>query len=172
MKNLNEDLKTGKLKQAYLLYGEENYLKRQYKERITKALLGEDDTMNYAYYEGKGINLKEVIDLAETLPFFAERRLIVFENTGLFKSAGADLADYIVEGKNIRDNEVLAKHADWVEEFLPKYEKVTRENIDTILQEEVGLVFSKVLEDAGVYKCTEKGRQDFGKFLHSVGFEG
>ena len=88
MKNLNEDLKTGKLKQAYLLYGEENYLKRQYKERITKALLGEDDTMNYAYYEGKGINLKEVIDLAETLPFFAERRLIVFENTGLFKSAG------------------------------------------------------------------------------------
>ena len=95
MKNLNEDLKTGKLKQAYLLYGEENYLKRQYKERITKALLGEDDTMNYAYYEGKGINLKEVIDLAETLPFFAERRLIVFENTGLFKSAGADLADYI-----------------------------------------------------------------------------
>ncbi len=95
MKNLNEDLKTGKLKQVYLLYGEENYLKRQYKERITKALIGEGDTMNYAYYEGKGIPLKEVIDLAETLPFFAERRLIVFENTGLFKSAGADLADYI-----------------------------------------------------------------------------
>ena len=106
------------------------------------------------------------------------------ENIGLIEVMGlavlpsrlktelADLADYIVEGKNIRDNEVLAKHADWVEEFLPKYEKVTRENIDTILQEEVGLVFSKVLEDAGVYKCTEKGRQDFGKFLHSVGFEG
>ena len=102
MKNLNEDLKTGKLKQAYLLYGEENYLKRQYKERITKALLGEDDTMNYAYYEGKGINLKEVIDLAETLPFFAERRLIVFENTGLFKSAGADLADYINNGGEVK----------------------------------------------------------------------
>ena len=58
MKNLNEDLKTGKLKQAYLLYGEENYLKRQYKERITKALLGEDDTMNYAYYEGKEDKVK------------------------------------------------------------------------------------------------------------------
>ena len=97
MKNLNEDLKTGKLKQVYLLYGEENYLKRQYKERITKALIGEGDTMNYAYYEGKGIPLKEVIDLAETLPFFAERRLIVFENTGLFKTAGAELADYIKE---------------------------------------------------------------------------
>ena len=106
------------------------------------------------------------------------------ENIGLIEVMGlavlpsrlktelADLADYIVEGKNIRDNEVLAKHADWVEEFLPKYNQVTRETIDQILQEEVGLVFSRVLEDAGVYKCTEKGRQDFGKFLHCVGFEG
>ena len=51
--------------------------------------------MNYAYYEGKGVEIREVIDLAETLPFFAERRLIVFENTGLFKSSGADLAEYI-----------------------------------------------------------------------------
>ena len=51
--------------------------------------------MNYAHYEGKNINVREVIDLAETLPFFAERRLIVFEDTGFFKSAGAELADYI-----------------------------------------------------------------------------
>lgn len=51
--------------------------------------------MNYAYYEGKNTDIKEVIDLAETLPFFAERRLIVFEDTGFFKSSGADLADYI-----------------------------------------------------------------------------
>ena len=55
------------------------------------------DTMNYAYYEGKGVEIQEVIDLAETLPFFAERRLLVFENTGFFKSSGADLADYIKE---------------------------------------------------------------------------
>ncbi len=98
MKSLNEDLKTGQLKQVYLLYGEENYLKRQYKERLTKAIFPDGDTMNYAYYEGKGVDIKEVIDLAETLPFFAERRLIVFENTGFFKSAaGADLADYVKE---------------------------------------------------------------------------
>lgn len=95
MKSLNEDLKTGKFKQIYLLYGEEAYLKKQYKERFIKAMLPEGDTMNYAYYEGKNTDIKEVIDLAETLPFFAERRLIVFENTGFFKSAGADLADYI-----------------------------------------------------------------------------
>lgn len=95
MKSLNEDLKTGKFKQIYLLYGEEAYLKKQYKERFIKAMLPEGDTMNYAYYEGKNTDIKEVIDLAETLPFFAERRLIVFEDTGFFKSAGSELADYI-----------------------------------------------------------------------------
>ena len=97
MKSLNEDLKTGQFKQIYLLYGEENYLKKQYKERFVKAMLPDGDTMNYAYYEGKGVDIKEVIDLAETLPFFAERRLLVFENTGFFKSSGADLADYVKE---------------------------------------------------------------------------
>ncbi|MDD3404388.1 MAG: DNA polymerase III subunit delta [Hespellia sp.] len=95
MKSLNEDLKTGEFKQVYLLYGEENYLKKQYKDRLTKAMLPEGDTMNYAYYEGKGIEVNEVIDLSETLPFFAERRLIVFENTGFFKNAAPELADYI-----------------------------------------------------------------------------
>ena len=70
-------------------------MKKQYKDRFIKAMLPEGDTMNYAYYEGKNTDIKEVIDLAETLPFFAERRLIVFEDTGFFKSSGADLADYI-----------------------------------------------------------------------------
>ena len=97
MKSLNEDLKTGQFKQIYLLCGEEGYLKKQYKERFVKAMLPEGDTMNYAYYEGKNTDIKEVIDLAETLPFFAERRLIVFENTGFFKSSGSELADYIGE---------------------------------------------------------------------------
>ena len=97
MKSLNEDLKTGQFKQIYLLYGEEAYLKKQYRDRLTKALLPEGDTMNFAHFEGKGVDVKSVIDLSETLPFFAERRLIVFDNTGFFKSAGADLADYIKE---------------------------------------------------------------------------
>ena len=95
MKSLNEDLKTGKFKQIYLLYGAEAYLKKQYKDRFVKAMLPEGDTMNYAYYEGKNTDIEEVIELAETLPFFAERRLIVFEDTGFFKSSGAELADYI-----------------------------------------------------------------------------
>lgn len=95
MKSLNEDLKTGQFKQIYLLYGEEAYLKKQYKDRFMKAMLPEEDTMNLAYYEGKNTNPKEIIDLAETLPFFAERRVIVMENTGFFKNASPELAEYV-----------------------------------------------------------------------------
>ena len=95
MKSLNEDIKSGKFKNVYLLYGEEAYLKKQYKDRMTKAIIPDGDTMNYAYYEGKGINPAELVDLAETMPFFAERRLIVAENSGFFKNATPELADYI-----------------------------------------------------------------------------
>ncbi len=97
MKSLNEDLKTGQFKQMYLLYGEEGYLKKQYKEKLQKAMIPEGDTMNYAYYEGKGINVKEIIDLAETMPFFGERRLIVIEDSGFFKNASPEFAEYLKE---------------------------------------------------------------------------
>lgn len=97
MKSLNEDLKSGQFKQMYLLYGEEGYLKKQYKDRLTKAMIPEGDTMNYAYYEGKGINVKEIIDLAETMPFFGERRLIVIEDSGFLKNASPELAEYLKE---------------------------------------------------------------------------
>ena len=78
------------------------------------------------------------------------------------------LEDYIIEGKDIRSNPELEKHADWVESFLPKYENVTRENIDRILKDEVGKVFEKVLEDAGVYKRTPEGSAAFQRFIDSV----
>lgn len=94
MQRINEDIKTGKLKQLYLLYGEEAYLRKQYRDRLKSAVIG-DDTMNYHYFEGKNISVGEIIDLAETLPFFAERRLIVLENSGLFKSGGEELSEYL-----------------------------------------------------------------------------
>lgn len=97
MKRLNEALQTGQFHNVYLLYGEEAYLKRQYRQKMKDAMIASDDTMNYAYYEGKGVNVGEVIDLAETLPFFSERRLIVLEDTGLLKTGGAELAEYLSE---------------------------------------------------------------------------
>lgn len=95
MKSLSEDLKTGQYKNVYLLYGGENYLKRQYRDRLIKALLPEEDTMNYARFSGKGLSEGEIIDLAETMPFFAQRRVILMEDTGFFKNATEKLADYI-----------------------------------------------------------------------------
>ena len=108
------------------------------------------------------------------------------ENIGLIEVMGlavlpsrlkkelAGLAEYIVEGKDIRSNPDIEKHADWVDGFLPAYKEkgitITKENAEDILKEEVGQVFARVLEDAGVYKCTPQGREAFDKFLGTVGF--
>ncbi len=95
MKTIDNDIKDGRIKRAYLLYGEERYLIRQYRDKLKKAIVTEDDTMNFSSFEGTEINQKEIIDLAETLPFFAEKRLIIMEDTGLFKKGGEDLAEYL-----------------------------------------------------------------------------
>ena len=95
MQQLIQDLKNQTYKQMYLLYGEEDYLRKQYRDKLREVLVPPDDTMNYHYFEGKDINVGEIIDLAETMPFFADRRVIVLENSGLCKSGGDALADYL-----------------------------------------------------------------------------
>lgn len=102
------------------------------------------------------------------------------ENIGLIEVMGlavlparlkkemADLEDAILTGADIRKDEILEKHADWVEEFLPKYQDVNAENIHSIIQKEIGLVFMQVLEDAGVYKRTEEGQAGFDRFIESL----
>lgn len=94
MRTLAEDIKSGNFKKVYLICGEEEYLKLNYKNQLMKAIIG-DDTMNLGLYEGKNFDINEVIDTAETFPFFAERRLIVMDSTGLFKSGGEELAEYM-----------------------------------------------------------------------------
>ncbi len=78
------------------------------------------------------------------------------------------LSEAILSGADIRADAELAKHADWVDGFLPKYGQVTPENIAGIIQYEIGQVFARVLEDAGVYKCTPEGRGAFLRFIESV----
>ncbi len=94
MKQLNEDIKTGQLKKVYLLWGQEAYLRKQYRDRLRSALAGED-TMNCHYFQGKDTDTGEIIDLAETLPFLAPRRVIIVEDSGLFKKGGEALAEYL-----------------------------------------------------------------------------
>ncbi|MBP3475391.1 MAG: DNA polymerase III subunit delta [Lachnospiraceae bacterium] len=95
MQKLNEEIKTGQLKQVYLLYGEEAYLRSQYRDKLKTALLGDGDSMNYHYFEGKDVAVGEVIDLAETMPFLAERRVIILENSNLLAHGGEQLAEYL-----------------------------------------------------------------------------
>ena len=78
------------------------------------------------------------------------------------------LSDYIVNGKDIRSNEKIEKHADWVDEFRPKYPVINAENVDAVLKEEIGIVFKKVLEDAGVFKRDAKGQAAFDRFTGTL----
>lgn len=95
MKMLAEDIRNGSFKTSYLLFGEEAYLRNQYKNRLKNALSDPTDTMNVSRFEGKGILPSEIISLADTLPFFAERRLILIEDSGFFKNKCDELADYL-----------------------------------------------------------------------------
>lgn len=97
MLKLKEDLKNGIYRRAYLLYGDEPYLQNMYKNRLLNAVTDPDDTMNLSKFQGKGINPKEIIDLAETLPFFSEHRVILIENSGFFKTSCEELAAYLPE---------------------------------------------------------------------------
>ena len=110
----------------------------------------------------------------------AELHHIKKENIGLIEVMGLAvlpsrlkselelLADAILTKEDLRKNEVLEKHADWVDAFLPKYDMVAKDNVMDIIQKEVGIVFGKVLEHAGVYKRDEAGRAAFQRFIDGL----
>ena len=94
MQQLNQDIRDRDFKRVYLLFGDEPFLVNSYKKRLREAIAGED-TMNYNYFEGKGLDVQELISLADTMPFFADRRLILIDGSGFFKSAPEELVNYI-----------------------------------------------------------------------------
>jgi DNA polymerase-3 subunit delta len=87
MKVIKEHIKTGSFKKFYLLYGSEDYLKKLYRDKLKVAILQESGDMNFSYYEGKDVEPKKIYEAAQTLPFFSDKRLIIVENSGLFKNA-------------------------------------------------------------------------------------
>ncbi len=94
MQILNQDIKEKKFRPVYLLYGEESYLKQSYKKRLREAIVG-DDTINYTAFEGKGVDAEEVMAMADTMPFFSDKRLILMEDSGFFKSTPEGLTEYL-----------------------------------------------------------------------------
>ena len=109
----------------------------------------------------------------------AEYHHIKKENIGLIEVMGlavlparlkkemAQLEEYVLAGKDLRTDEALEKHADWAEDWMKRYE-VTPESIHGLLQQEIGKVFAKVLECAGVYKRTEEGQAAFDRFIETI----
>ncbi len=93
MRRLKEDIKSKSFHNLYLLYGEEDYLKKLYKNSLKEAVLDGSDEMNYSYFEGKETDTASVKEIADTLPFFSDYRIVIIEDSGLFKSAN-DLSDY------------------------------------------------------------------------------
>lgn len=87
---------------------------------------------------------------------------------GRLKSEMDSLRTALLEGKDIREDEVLGKHADWVDEFMVKHKDFNKDNAKEIIRQEIGLVFSEVLTDAGVYKDNEKGRKGILRFIERV----
>lgn len=116
MRTINEDIKKNSFQKVYLIYGEEGYLKQQYKNKIRQAVCG-DDTMNYSYFEGKGIRVEDVISIADTMPFFAEKRLVTIENSEFFKSANDKMTEYV---EHLPDTLILV----FVEEEVDKRNKL------------------------------------------------
>lgn len=87
---------------------------------------------------------------------------------GRLKKEMADLRAALLKGEDLRANETLAKHADWVERWMPKHPEFSAETAESIIRHEIGQVFGEVLECAGVYKCTEEGRNALKKFISEV----
>ena len=123
MEKINADIKANEFKPVYLLYGDEPYLKKQYEDKLIKAVVS-DDTMNYPYFDKESVSVKEIMSIGDTLPFFAEKRLIVVENSGFFKSSNDELAIYI---KNMPDYLIII----FVEEQIDKRNKLYKSVSET-----------------------------------------
>lgn len=117
MKRIIQDIKSGQFSNVYLLYGEETYLRKQYRDKLKSVLVAADDSMNFTAFAGKDINVNEVIDLAGTLPFFAERRVIIIENSGWMKSGNDRIVELL---KNLPETTYMI----FVEEEVDKRNKL------------------------------------------------
>ena len=97
MKRILDDINNRSFRSVYVLYGQEAYLQKQYRDKLVAAILGDGDAMNFLHVQGKDFSIPQLIDFEETMPFFAERRVIVMESTGILKSGGEELAEYLAQ---------------------------------------------------------------------------
>lgn len=118
-----DDIKNKTFKGSYLLYGEESYLKILYKKRFISALVTPGDNMNFTVFRGSNIDTKGIIDTADTMPFMAEKRLIIVEESGFFKKANDELSDYL---KNVPEETCIVFIENEVDKRGKMYKAVSK----------------------------------------------
>lgn len=188
MRRISEDIKTGNFNHIYLLYGNELYLRKQYTDKLRKALCNSDDQMNCHFYDGKDVNCGEIIDLAETLPFLAERRVIFISNSGLFKAGGEQMAEYLQNPndttyfvfsenevdkrskmyKSVASNGYISEFASqnenvlkkWIAQVLAKDNKKIRENVVELLLSKTGTDMENIYSELEKLICYTYGRDE------------
>lgn len=144
-RQLNEELKSGDLRRVYLLCGEQAYLRLQNRDKLVKALLGDGDEMNLSRYSGSDVSAREMIDMAQTLPFFADRRVIVLEGTGLLNPKSASKS---VTGS--KSSAAIAEEAEKIADFIPEIPDSTA----------VVFVEESVDKRGKLYKAVAKAQKD------------
>lgn len=152
MKTINEHIKTRNFKSIYLLYGEEAYLRNQYRDKLVTALCPDGDEMNRTRFEGKGISTDEVISLAETLPFFAERRVIIIEDSGWFKSGNQEMEAFL---DNIPDTTVFLFVEEQVDERIRLFKTVKNSGYAANMKKPTD---SELIKWIGV-QCRKEGKK-------------
>ena len=122
MKRIVQDIKSHEFNNLYLLYGEESYLRKQYRDNLKNALIPESDTMNCSIFSGKDININEVVDIVGTMPFFAEKRVVIIENSGWLKNANERAIELV---KNIPDTTYVVFEEEEVDKRGKMFKAIT-----------------------------------------------
>ncbi len=164
MNRIRDDIKKREFHNLYLLYGDEEYLKRYYRENLKYCILEDSDDMNFSKFENKGIDLNEVQSIADTLPFFSEHRLIIIQDSGLFKSSN-DFTDYL---EHMPDSTIIV----FVEKEIDKRNKLYKYINKNGIAAEIKVKDSEEVLNWAAKRLKESGkvftRKTMEYFLHRV----
>ncbi len=168
MQRINADIQNNTYGRVYLLYGEESYLRHQYRDKLRNAVSNQDDSMNYHYYEGKSINFGAIIDLAETMPFLAEYKVIVIENSGACNQSADRIAEYI---QSIPESTILIFVEEVVDRRNKLYKAIAKYGHCANFERQNEAILKKWIGGLVQQEGKVISRETMGFFLEKTGFE-